>query len=82
VQLPGRPGRVVAIPSLADLLRRPGVVAAQVKLEPGHIVPDSTAASHFRAARVVMTGDTEDTLADDMRTLAGWFADQMQVEQP
>jgi phosphoribosylaminoimidazole carboxylase (NCAIR synthetase) len=82
VQLPARPGRVVSAPGLEDLLRQPGVVAAQVSVTPGQIVPDSTAASHFRAARVVMTGETEAALSDDMRRFAGWFAGQVVVEQP
>ncbi len=58
---------------------QPGVVAAQVSVEPGDTVPDATTASSFRAARVMMTGASEDLLAEEMRTLAQWFRNQVQV---
>ena len=79
VHLPARPGRVVSIPGQSELQLRPGVIAAQVSLKPGDTVPDSTVASHFRAARVTMTGETEHALEESLRTLAAWFRDQVEV---
>ncbi len=79
VHLSARPGRVVSIPGPDDLRMQPGVVAAQVSVEPGDTVPDATTASSFRAARVMMTGASEDLLAEEMRTLAQWFRNQVQV---
>jgi L-amino acid ligase C-terminal domain 2 len=79
IHLPARPGRVVSIPGPSDLEKRPGVIAAQVSLKPGDTVPDSTVASHFRAARVTMTGETDQALEQALWTLAEWFREQVEV---
>lgn len=81
VHLSARPGRVVAIPGVDDLCAQPGVLAAQVSLGCGDTVPDSTLASHFRAARAIMTAESEEAVADGMQSLVRWFRDQVQVQQ-
>jgi phosphoribosylaminoimidazole carboxylase (NCAIR synthetase) len=79
VHLSARPGRVTAIPTVDELAGRPGVVAAQVSVKPGDTVPDSTTGSHIRVARVLMTGDSEDSVADGLRRFAQWFREQVEV---
>ncbi|WP_410657546.1 acetyl-CoA carboxylase biotin carboxylase subunit family protein [Amycolatopsis sp. lyj-112] len=79
VQLIAHPGRVTSMPDSDDLRAYRGVVAVQGNLRVGDTVPDVSAASHLRAARVVMRGEDENGLADDMRGLAAWFSDQVKV---
>lgn len=79
VHLNARPGQVESILSSDELLALPGVVKAQVNVRPGDTVPDTTAGSHLRVARVLMTGDTEESVADHLTTFARWFRDQVRV---
>jgi len=79
IHLSAGPGQVRAIPTSDELLARPGVVKAQVSLKPGDTVPDTSAASHIRVARVLMSGDTEESVAGELRTFARWFRDQVRV---
>jgi hypothetical protein len=79
VHLKAPAGRVRSIPSPEELRARPGVVQAQVSFRPGDTIPDLSLASHLRAARVLMTGETEDSVADKLRSFSRWFRDQVSV---
>jgi phosphoribosylaminoimidazole carboxylase (NCAIR synthetase) len=80
IQLIGRPGRVISMPSWEDVRNRPGVVAVEPNLKSGDTIPDPKLASNFRAARLVMTGQTEEGLAQDMREIVDWYANAVEVE--
>lgn len=79
VHLNARPGRVESIPTADDLLALPGVVKAQVHLTPGDTVPDTSSASHIRVARVLISGEDEESVASELQTFASWFRDQVRV---
>ncbi|HEX4817142.1 MAG TPA: hypothetical protein VFV66_30745 [Nonomuraea sp.] len=80
VHLPARPGRVRSMPGLDELRRRPGVAAARLRVGPGDVVPDLRAASNIRAGTVMMSGESEESLAAEMRALTEWFRDRVRVE--
>ena len=50
-----------------------------MNVKPGDTVPDTSAGSHLRVARVLMTGDTDDSVADQLTAFARWFRDQVRV---
>ncbi len=79
IHLDARPGRVQSIPTSDELLARPGIVKAQVSLKPGDTVPDTATGSAVRVARVLMAGETEESVAGGLRTFATWFRDQVRV---
>ncbi|MEV8021317.1 ATP-grasp domain-containing protein [Streptomyces sp. NPDC086554] len=82
MNLPGPAGRVRAMPSLEEVLTRPGVVRATFDISPGQVMPDVTAASHLRAGLAVVRGADDREVADRMRDLADWFAGRVEVEGP
>jgi hypothetical protein len=43
-------------------------------------VPDARTASNIRAGTVMMSGESEEGLAAEMRALTEWFGDQVRVE--
>ncbi|WP_369173665.1 ATP-grasp domain-containing protein [Streptomyces sp. R28] len=82
MNLPAPAGEVLAVPTLDQVLARPGVVRAQVEVEPGDVMPDVTAASHLRAGLAVVHGGDDREVAERMRDLAAWFAGKVEVAQP
>lgn len=79
VHLSAPAGRVASIPTAEDLEARPGVVLAQVHFAPGDTIPDLSTASHLRAARVLLTGNDEQTVADGLREAVRWFPAQVRI---
>ncbi|MER5749038.1 ATP-grasp domain-containing protein [Streptomyces sp. NPDC002088] len=82
MNLPGPAGRVRSMPSLDEVLARPGVVRATFDINPGKVMPDVTDASHLRAGLAVVHGADDREVAVRMRRLADWFAGRVEVEPP
>ncbi|WP_051794424.1 ATP-grasp domain-containing protein [Streptomyces sp. NRRL S-87] len=82
MNLPGPAGRVRAMPTLDEVLARPGVVRATFDIAPGQVMPDVTDASHLRAGLAVVRGADDREVAARMRDLAAWFAGRVELEPP
>ncbi|MEU3887715.1 ATP-grasp domain-containing protein [Streptomyces sp. NPDC029041] len=80
MNLSARPGPIRAVPAAGEVLRRPGVVYAEVTAGPGTVLPDTTEATNLRAGLAVVSGTDEREVEDRMRRLADWFAAQVTYE--
>ena len=73
IHLTTRPGRVVSTPTHEELAARPGVLHAELDIQVGDLVEDLTVSSHLRAARVVVRGASDLSVAEELRSLSQWF---------
>jgi biotin carboxylase len=80
VHLTTRPGRVVSVPTHEELTARPGVLHAELDIHVGDIVEDLTVSSHLRAARVVVRGASDLSVAEDLRSLSQWFQEATVID--
>lgn len=74
-------GAVREAPSVDEVLARPGVEYAEVRIAPGGTMPDVTAASYLRAGVVVVSGADDTEVESRSKALAAWFADRVVLEQ-
>ncbi|MFJ4677241.1 acetyl-CoA carboxylase biotin carboxylase subunit family protein [Kitasatospora sp. NPDC088783] len=80
--LRARPGTAVRVPTVNELLARPGVMHAKVELLVGEPTPDMTEDTIRRAASAILSAPTEDELAARIEDLRTWFADAVTVASP
>ncbi|MBM7167728.1 ATP-grasp domain-containing protein [Streptomyces sp. G44] len=73
-------GAVREAPSVDEVLARPGVAYAEVRIAPGQTMPDVTAASYLRAGVVVLSGADDTEVEDRSKELAAWFANRVVLE--
>lgn len=75
-------GLVRSNPGLDAILARPGVVQAELRIQPGDLVPEHRPDSRARAARAVLTGNDAEEVRQQIVTLAEWFRSSVEVESP
>ncbi|MFF3313741.1 ATP-grasp domain-containing protein [Streptomyces sp. NPDC002952] len=73
------PGRIIRMPSLDDVLGRPGVVESSLDVKPGGIMPDMRQGSSCRAGLALLQAPNKETLAGRIDDLVAWFYEKTLV---
>ncbi|WP_328967856.1 ATP-grasp domain-containing protein [Streptomyces sp. NBC_00239] len=74
-------GLVREMPTREEVLARPGVVYAELKIARGATMPDVTSASYLRAGVAVVSGADEQEVEARMKDLSAWFAASVVTER-
>ena len=72
-------GRLEHVPSLDEVLARPGVVQAELTVAIGDTTPVFSTASNMRAGQAVVSGADASETADRLTELNTWFFDSIKV---
>lgn len=73
IQLTAPAGRIMKMPTVEEVMARPGCRAARLALTEGDDVPDFTSGSHLMAGKAVLAAEDESELERRMLALAEWF---------
>lgn len=75
-------GVLLSIPSIAEIMRQPGVVYARVEMPVGATIADQIADAASRLSEVLVTADDPDQLQQRFADVRTWFLDQLIVVPP
>jgi biotin carboxylase len=73
IQMVAPPGRITSMPSIEEVLSRPGCRSARLSLAEGDVVPDFSSGSHLMAGKALLAAENDKELERRMRKLAKWF---------
>ncbi|MGW2644089.1 ATP-grasp domain-containing protein [Streptomyces sp. NPDC001393] len=72
-------GELTSVPSPAQVLERPGVLHAEIRLAPGDTAPDFSAATNVRAGQALVAGADTGEVEARIQDLDTWFFDSVEV---
>jgi biotin carboxylase len=80
--LPTKPGVLRAAPTAEELLRRPGVVCAEIQHPIGALLPEPTRNAVTRLGEIVVAGDSPEEVNHLVDAVVGWFLPRVVVTAP
>ena len=72
-------GTLEHVPSLDEVLARPGVVQAEVSIKSGDVAPTFKTASNIRAGQAVVRGTDKSQTVKRLADLSAWFFESISV---
>ncbi|MGW4246732.1 ATP-grasp domain-containing protein [Nocardia sp. NPDC004722] len=79
MNLTAPPGRIISMPTDAEVRARDAVVYAEITHSSGDTMPDCSSASHLSAGQVLISGDEPAQVEKRMRQMLTWFQANTEV---